>query len=794
MGCGAIAVFYYFSRDLPDYHQLQNYAPPTISRIYSSDGYLISELAAEHRIFLKVGEIPPVIINAFIAAEDQNYYDHPGFDIFGIIRAALQNLLNLANDRSPVGGSTITQQVVKNFLLTNERSISRKIKEAILAYRINKIYSKDRILELYLNQIYLGNGSYGVASAALNYFDKDVKNITLDEAALLAALPKAPSILDPTKNPQKAKPRRDWVLERMLENNFITFEELNNAKAVPLSVINKFDSRVSNNSYYAESVRLELIEKYGYSHVYENGLTVYTNLNKQLQSYADAALREGLIEYDKRHGYNGPLKKVEFDEQNWQEVLRQVSPPEAIGKWQMALVLSVNASNANIGLSNGSKGMIKLETSKWARKRLARGFLGKEVTAMTEILSRGDVILVSEVSSNTPTAKPFYTLEQIPEVNGALIAIQPKTGKVVAMSGGYSFKQSKYNRATQAQRQPGSVFKPLVYLAALQKGFTPMSELKDEPIAVSQGRGMPVWTPKNYEGRSLGNITLRKSLEKSRNLATVYLITKIGTEAVSQTAMSLGIYDKAPPAYYSMALGSVETTLMKLTAAYATFAGGGNFTQPKIIDRIQDHTGEIIYRTDSNKCIDCGGMLASDDQDKAPSLQAFMTSETQQAIDPMINYQLVSMLQGVVDRGTAGRAKRLGKVVAGKTGTSNDSLDAWFIGFTPDIVVGVFVGYDNPKTLGSREQGSSVALPIFMKFMEKAVKDLPNKEFEVPQGIEFVSVDYNTGEPIGEGGYLPAVREPIKPGDIIARDDQDIFDVPNLDKEAAAVDAPTSEY
>ncbi|MFN5381747.1 MAG: penicillin-binding protein 1A, partial [Alphaproteobacteria bacterium] len=495
VGLFVLPILIYFGKDLPDYKQLTNYDPPTISRIYTSTGELMSELAIERRIYRKIDEIPQVVINAFIAAEDQNYYNHPGIDVFSIIRAGIQNLANIGTERNPVGGSTITQQVVKNFLLTNERSLSRKIKEAILAYRINNVYSKDKILELYLNQIYLGNSAYGVTSAALNYFNKDLKYVTIEEAALIAALPKAPSILDPTKNQERAKARRDWVIDRMREEGYISSDEVKKAQDTPIKLSTRFESSVLDNGYYTESVRLELIERYGFDYVYQEGISAFTNLDKDMQKYADAALRNGLLAYDKKHGYRGPIKTITVKGGDWKSQLNQIETPEAAVSWRLAVVLENAAGALSVGFKDGAKGLIPATNTQWARPG------GKDNIKV------GDVILVGTDKDKA------YTLEQLPRVNGGLVAIQPKTGKVLAMSGGYSFKGSKYNRALQALRQPGSTFKPFVYLAALEKGYGPTSIVKDEPISISQGPDKPAWTPKNYEGKFLGEITMRQALE-----------------------------------------------------------------------------------------------------------------------------------------------------------------------------------------------------------------------------------------------------------------------------------------
>lgn len=737
-------------KDLPDYNQLMDYDPPTISRIYSSDGKLMAELAAERRIFTKIDKIPPLLKNAFIAAEDKNFYNHQGIDIMSIFRAAVQNIANSGSNKNPVGGSTITQQVVKNFLLSNERTITRKVKEAILAYRISQVYSKDRILELYLNQIYLGNGAYGVAMASLGYFNKDMKDLSIEEAAMIAAMPKAPSALDPNNNIERAKIRRDWVIDRMVEENFITQTQADISKKNPIKLNTRWDNSIQDNGYYTESVRLDIIEHFGASFVYNEGISVFTNIDKNLQKYADEALRAGLINYDRRHGYRGPIGKI-TNLSNWKTDLAKHPEPAAIDNYKMAVVLSVSDSSASIGLSDGSKQTIPLSNLSWARKALKEAYIGKPVTSAKDVLSAGDVIL-------TATNEHGATLEQIPEVNGSLVAIEPKTGKVLAMVGGYSFKESKYNRAIQAMRQPGSAFKPVVYLTALENGYLPTSIVNDAPVTVNLGPGQAPWTPKNYEGKFLGPITLRKAIEKSRNTSTVRLITALGTKKVAETSLRLGLYSKLPPQHYSMALGSVETTPLKLTGAYAVFASNGLFVQPKLIDRVHDRKGNLIYSSEEIVCDFCNA--ASDGATINPNQLPQIAFRGKYAVDPRKNYQLVSLLEGVVLRGTGVRAKSLNRVVALKTGTSNESFDTWTIGFTPDLVAGVFVGYDSPKTLGKREQGASVALPIFISFMQKALEGMPNRAFEVPPGIEFADVDPNTGQPVSVS-LRGTIREPL---------------------------------
>ena len=768
-GLFILPIFLYFSKDLPDYNQLMDYDPPTISRIYSGEGELMSELAVERRIYRKLDEMPKVLIHAFVSAEDQNYFDHPGIDLTSIFRAAVQNIANMGSDRNPVGGSTITQQVVKNFLLTNERSFSRKIKEAILAYRINKVYSKERILELYLNQIYLGNGAYGVTSAALAYFNKDLKDVTIEEAALLAALPKAPSVLDPTKNSKGAKARRDWVIERMLEEEYIKKDQAKEAQTTPIKLETRFDSASLDNGYYTETVRLDLIEKYGYDHVYQDGYSVYTNLNTEIQKYADEALREGLLDYDKKHGFKGPITTTKFKSEEWKSIIKSIETPEGAGKWRLAIVISSGDSATTIGLKDGNKGTIPLANLSWARKRLSGGYVGKKIEKASEVLKSGDIILVSQENGGTN-----FKLEQIPEVNGAVVVMQPRTGKVLALSGGFSFRASKYNRAVQAMRQPGSTFKPIVYLTGLEKGLTPTTIIKDEPITVSQGPGLPPWTPKNYSGDFWGEITMRKALEKSRNLATVNLIQRVGVKSVALNAHKLGVYQEMPPLRISMALGALETTLLKMTSVFATFASDGQLIEPKLIDRVQDRKGNVIFKTDSRECSTC---VFSDDAD--PSSDEYgrlpkLSSLAKNVVEPMTNYQLVSMLEGTVLRGTAARARELNRVIAGKTGTSNDSNDVWFIGFSPDIAVGVYVGYDNPRSLGKKETGASLALPIFINFFKKANDIIPNREFSVPDGIIFKNIDIETGQ---DAGLITRsrniVKEPIKMGSGNSNDNSD---------------------
>lgn len=738
-GLFVLPIFILFSEDLPDYKELQNYNPPTITRIYTYEGDKIAELSKERRVYVDISEIPDTLIKAFLAAEDQNYYSHPGVDIISIARAAIQNIANKGTNKNPVGGSTITQQVVKNFLLTNERTLSRKIKEAILAYRIDKVFTKDKILELYLNQIYLGNGSYGVKSAAIDYFNKSLHNLTIEEAALLAALPKAPSHLDPFKYPKRAKDRRNWVIDRMASEGFITKNEAQDAISNDITLRVKAANNEYKQTYYSEAVRLEVIEQFGKDFLYEKGLTIHTNLVPSLQKIADNALQKGLLTYDKRHGYKGPITNIKFQKSEWKEILKKIKPFTAIESWEYAICLSVDDKQAKIGLSNSKTGAINLKDSLWARKRLRDNFIGEKVSSMKNILKRGDLILVSKKKKN------IYKLQQIPDANGALVVMQPYTGKVLALSGGFSFDLSNYNRAIQANRQPGSTFKPFVYLSALEKGYSPLSVVKDEPLTISQGEGKPDWTPKNYSGNFMGPITMRTALVKSRNLATIRVLMAAGVDKVAETSERFGIYNN-PPKLLSMALGAHETTLLKMVAGYTIIASDGLKITPSLINRINDANGKLIYSTDRRKCIGC--FPETPDQHLSSFAVPSLEINSQRIVNPQTNYQLLSMLTGVVENGTGRRAKVVGKTLAGKTGTSNKSNDTWFIGFSPDLVAGVYIGYDAPQTLGHYENGAVTALPIFADFMKAALKEVEDKNFPIPDGVEIIEIDKDTGQPV----------------------------------------------
>ncbi len=748
-GAGLYALYYY-GRGLPDYQQLADYEPPVVTRVHAGDGRLLAEYARERRVFVPIDAMPRRVINAFLSAEDKNFYSHPGVDFLGVARAMVKNIVNIGRNRRLQGASTITQQVAKNFLLTNEVSIERKVKEAILAFRIERAFTKDRILELYLNQIYLGMGSYGVAAAALNYFDKSLDELSIAEAAFLAALPKAPNNYNPIRRPAAAKARRDWVIDRMREDGYISETEAAWAKSEPLLVRQANPAEFVRADYFTEEVRRELLSRYGEDALYGGGLSVRTTLDPRLQRIAERALRQGLIAYDRRHGWRGPVARIDPGP-GWRARLAAVAPPPGAAPWRLAVVLGVDAQAAAIGLSDGGQGRIPLEELRWARAWRKGQRVGPKIQRPADVLAPGDVVLVEPVD-----ATGDYGLRQIPDVGGAIVALDPHTGRVLAMVGGYSYEISQFNRATQAMRQPGSAFKPIVYMAALDHGFTPSSIVDDAPIVIDQGPGLPKWKPANYTTRFYGRSPLRIGIEKSRNLMTVRLARAIGMETVAEYARRLGVVDDLPR-LLPMALGAGETTLIRLTAAYAMIVNGGKRIAPALIERVQDRNGKTIYRRDTRPCPGC--RAARWENQPVPRIPD--TRET--VLSPDTAYQMVSMLRGVVLRGTGRRIRDLGRPLAGKTGTTNDDVDAWFIGFSPDLVAGVYVGFDQPRSLGYKETGSRVAAPIFKMFMAEALKGAPAIPFRIPPGIRLVRID-------GDTGLLPGpntrrvILEAYKPG------------------------------
>ncbi|MBB42972.1 MAG: penicillin-binding protein [Rhodospirillaceae bacterium] len=746
-----ITAFWHFGRGLPDYQQLDGYEPPTVTRVHAGDGQLLTEFAREKRIFVPYRSIPKIVVKAFVSAEDKNFYSHPGIDLAGVIRAIITNIRYIGSNRRPVGASTITQQVAKNFLLTNEVSMDRKIKEAILAFRIEHVLSKERILELYLNEIYLGQGSYGVAAAALNYFDKALNELTLDEAAFIAGLPKAPNNYHPTRQPQAAIARRSYVIGRMLEDGYITKAQALQALRQSLVVRSRSETRVAEADFFVEEVRRELYETFGESKLYGGGLSVRTTLIPRLQKISDRVLRDGLIAYDRRHGWRGPIAKLKTAS-GWANQLSKLSKPKALSDaasdWSMAVVLQTTKFEARIGFSDGTLGRIGLSQLKWARKYLTENIRGPRVMTPADVLQPLDVVLVSPLSSRKKKSKRnigYWVLQQLPEINGALVALDPHTGRILAMSGGFSYSGSQYNRATQAKRQPGSAFKPLVYLAAMDHGFNPSSIVHDAPFVVDQGPGLKRWKPANYTKKFYGPSPLRLGIEKSRNLMTVRLAQNMGIDVVADYAERLGIVTELPR-LLSMSLGAAETTLLNITTGYAMLVNGGRQIQPTLIDRIQDRRGKTIFRHEKRFCSGCKIEKWN------MQLPPIIPDNRKQLVDPQSAYQVVSMLEGVVQRGTGLRIKALGKPLAGKTGTTNDSVDTWFIGFSPDLAVGVFIGFDTPRSLGKKETGSSVAVPVFRDFMREVLKDTQPIPFRVPPGIKLVRVNSKTGQRANSSG------------------------------------------
>ncbi|HEX5933004.1 MAG TPA: penicillin-binding protein 1A, partial [Pseudorhizobium sp.] len=736
------------AKDLPDYEVLNSYEPPVATRVHAGNGALMAEYARERRLFLPIQAVPDRVKAAFLSAEDKNFYNHPGVDLAGLARAVVNNIQNLGSGRRPEGASTITQQVAKNFLLSNDQTIDRKVKEAILSFRIEQTYSKDKILELYLNEIFFGLNSYGIAGAALTYFDKSVTELTIAEAAYLAALPKGPNNYHPYRRPDAAIERRNWVIDRMAENGYIVQADADEAKKQPLGVKpRRGGTHLFASDYFAEAVRRQIMEKYGDDFLYEGGLSVRTSLDPELQVLARAALHRGLVNYDERRGFHGPVAEIDMAG-DWGPKLAEMPTLRDVPEWQLAVVIAVSAKEVDIGLqpsqNAGGKvdearetGTITAENMKWAY----RDAKGERKTAKSPegVLEPGDVVYVEAIADEAGS----YRLRQPPKVQGGFVAMDPNTGRVLAMVGGFSYAQSEFNRATQAMRQPGSSFKPFVYAAALDNGYTPASVILDAPIEMVSGG--EVWRPENYGGGSAGPQTLRLGIEKSRNQMTVRLAQDMGMELVADYAERFGIYDDMLPVL-AMSLGSGETTVLRMVSAYAVIANGGKQIKPTVIDRIQDRYGRTVFRHEGRTCDGCNA-TAWTGQD-----EPVLVDNREQVLDPMTAYQITSMMEGVVRRGTAaGKINITDRPVAGKTGTTNDEKDAWFVGFTPNLVAGVYIGFDTPAPLGRGGTGSSLAAPIFADFMEKAVTRLPPEKFHVPEGMQFIPVNRTTGMMAFEG-------------------------------------------
>ncbi len=751
------------SADLPSYEALRHYQPPVMSRVQAGDGKLIAEYAREHRVFVPRAAIPDLVVQAFISAEDKNFYHHNGLDLRGIARAVLVNVKNKIEGKRLEGASTLTQQVAENFLLDTDQQFNAKVRKMITAVRMEKVFSKDKILELYLNEIYLGNRSYGVAAAALSYFGKPLDQLDLAQIAYLAALPKGPANYNPVRHKARAVARRNWVLGRMAANGYITPEQAAAARQEDLVVTNRLaGASYLAAEYFVEEVRRKVFSMYGEDQLYDGGLSIRTTLDTRLQIAARKALRNGLEAYDRRHGYRGPLAHL-ADMSNWRQALADTKgKPDVDEDWRLAVVLKTTPAAAVIGFSSGDIGTIPLKALTWARKPLTNAKTGPAIKVPADVLSRGDVIYAAPLAQNQQQegATPQYGLRQVPAVNGALLAMDPHTGRVLALVGGYSYQQSQFDRATQAQRQIGSAFKPFVYAAALDLGYTPVSLVLDAPFIADGGNRTRFYKPMNYSaGKYYGLSTLRLGIEKSRNVMTVRLAQQIGMKPIVDIAERMGIYDHLQPVL-AMALGAGETTPWRLIGAYASFVNGGKKVTPTILDRVQDRNGKTIFRHDIRDCPDCNAPQGWGPQGlpepKLPDIR-------KQVLDPVTAYQITSMLEGVVQRGTGRRVRAVGKPVAGKTGTTNDYKDAWFIGFSPDLVAAVYVGYDNPTTLGRGEAGGSVAAPIFRDFMIAALKDAPNAPFRIPEGVRLVRVNQRTGE-LARPGDPQAILEAFRPG------------------------------
>jgi len=815
----AVALFVFVIRatkDLPSIETLAEYQPPVMSRVHAGDGKLISEFRTEARVFVPIESVPKQLQHAFVAAEDQRFYKHNGFDEKGFARAMVANIGHVLRKERLEGGSTLTQQVAKNFLVGNERNITRKVREVVIAGRIEKAMDKDTILELYLNDIYFGRGAYGVAAASLNYFGKPMKDLSLDQIAYLAVLPKAPNnyrVDDPAKK-ERALKRRSYVLSRMAEDGYADKALAEEAKKKDIVVIDRFEGdEYLAADYFVEEARKQIKSMYGDDELYEGGLSIRTTLDTRLQLAGRKALRDGLEAFDRRHGYRGPLATWDnFDD--WKTRLAAFEAPKDIGDWRVALVTEAKGAVAKLGFADelanpeakegeeapkaDANGTLNVADIKWAKPALAKGAVGKQPKSVTDAVKTGDIILVQrkprakkDKSDDRITA---YNLRQIPKVNGGLIAMDPHTGRVLSLVGGYSFEQSQFNRATQAKRQPGSAFKPFVYAAALDNGFTPASQVLDAPFvierqdieceenelgslelrkvdedgqvqiqaeedeeeAAEEDECERFYKPSNYNtGKFYGLSTLRLGLEKSRNAMTVRLANDIGMTPVNTYARRFGIYDETKPEL-AWALGAGETSLLKLASAYSTLANGGKAVTPTILDRVQDGQGKTIFVNGDKICEAC----QQDEYNGGPPPE--MPDEREVVIDPVTAYQVTFMLKGVVDNGTGFRVRRLQRPMAGKTGTTNDSYDTWFMGFSPDLVAGVYVGMDNPEQMGL-ETGSSAASPIFTDFMEAALKDQPKVPFRIPEGVTLSPVNRNTGEP----SYIGApdfILEAFRPG------------------------------
>ena len=738
VGCiSIVGILWVFSNELPDYKFLKKYKPPVSSKVYSGSGDLVSDFSSEKRIFVPYNSVPNIVIDAFLSAEDKNFFSHPGVDAKGIFRAIIKNISNVISSKRLEGASTITQQVAKNFLLSNEVSFNRKLKEAILAFRIERALSKQRILELYLNQIYLGEGSYGIASASLTYFDKSINELNYAEAALLAALPKAPSKYNPYKNIELAKFRRNLVINNLYENKYISKDRKIKLEKSKIILKKRKKTYFEDARYYVEDIRKYAVDKFGFDRVYKEGLNIKSPLNLELQKISTESLRKGLENYDRRKGWRGPITNL--NKKNWKQKVKKYKIEKSI-RWDLARVEKVSEQRIYIITENNKKGQITKSGMIWTKKN------------PKNILRVGDIIYVKEIKNNS------YELKQLPKVNGAIVVMNPYNGRVYALSGGFSFIKSEFNRATQALRQPGSAFKPFIYALALENNFTPSSIILDAPLVLEQGSDLKMWKPENYGKKFYGPSTLRVGLEKSRNLMTVRIAQKLGLEKIVKFSESTGIYEN-PEELLSISLGSAETTLLKLASAYCIFVNGGKKINPILIDRIQNVEGKTIFNSEKKICDNCDQISFL--SKKIPTIK----NNYKQIITPETSYQITSILEGVIDRGTGKKLKDINLELAGKTGTTNKNTDTWFIGYNSKYVVGVYVGMDDPKSLGKRETGAKTAMPIFRDLILKTSKKNESKPFKIPRNISMMVVDLKTGKKadfVSEKTIIEAFKESDK--------------------------------
>ena len=768
VGAGAFAWHTYerYAADLPTLDGLRHYQPRVMSRIYSGDNRLVAEMATERRIFIPVAAIPDMVKQAFISAEDQKFWSHKGVDPLAIARAAWVDLQQYGQGRRPIGASTITQQVAKNMLLGNELSVARKVKELILAVRIDQTMSKEKVLELYLNEIYLGLQSYGVAAAAQAYFNKSLDDLSLPEAAFLAALPKAPNNYNPFRFPDAAKARRDWVLDRMAEDRAITVEQASRAKATPIQpAAFRRPEMVAGSEWFGEEVRRQMIDRFGAEATTQGGYVIRTSLDPVLQAAADEALRKGLMAYDRGHGgWRGPVARLDAGQGlrlGWSNRLAALPRPAGmLPQWRLAAVLDVSDGEAKVGWIDRAGGeaagasrvmALPLADVSWARPVRSTG-LGPAPRRMADVVQPGDVVMIEPqpavaAQGRTPARAERASLRQIPQVQGALVSLDPATGRVLAMSGGWSGDVSQFNRATQAQRQPGSSFKPIVYLTALEAGFSPSQRVLDAPFVQNLG-AQGQWRPNNYGMTFTGPTAMRIALEKSLNLVTVRLADKVGMQAVAQNAVAFHVVD-GMPLVLPASLGAVETTVLRQASAYAGLAMGGREVLPSLVDSVQDRDGHVVWHAAGVECQGCA------DPTKPPVL----VDTRKQIADPQSVFQLVTMMQGVVQRGTGYAAGAgLNRPIAGKTGTSQDSNDAWFVGFTADLVTAVWVGFDDNSSLGEKETGGSISAPIWNNYMAAALKNRPVLQFRAPEGVKLAAWD------TGYGSRTDAFKPGQEPG------------------------------